>query len=148
MKRLLLCTLFSLAVISGHAQDYRLSSPDGSLRAEISIGAAASLELSRGAEHLLNLQDLDLVSGNEQLKGMRSLKTASQSVSQRLSPAIREKSASYLDHYNELTIYFKSDKALTLRLYNEGLAYRFETSAKDSLSISHEGLTIRFQEDD
>jgi alpha-glucosidase len=43
---------------------------------------------------------------------------------------------------------FKSDKALTFRLFNEGLAYRFSSSSKDSLKIFKENLNIQLQEND
>jgi alpha-glucosidase len=63
-------------------------------------------------------------------------------------PVIKEKSASYADHYNELTIAFESHKTLNLRLYNEGFAYRFATGAHDSLTILKENLTVQLDESD
>jgi alpha-glucosidase len=148
MKRLLLGTLFSFAVICIFAQNYHLSSPDGLLTAAIAIDGTASLELSKGNEELLRLKGIDLVSDHKKLQGMRVAKTANQSVSNTVVPAVKEKSAVYPENYNELTIDFKSDKALTFRLYNEGLAYRFTTAANDSLTILKENLTIQFHEDD
>lgn len=135
-------------MISSHAQNYYLSSPDGLLAAKITIGANASLVLSNGTEELLMLDDIDLVSDDEQLKGMKVVKTANHSVTHTVIPSVKEKSASYLENYNELTVNFKSDKALNFRLFNEGLAYRFTTSAKDSLTIYRENLTILFNEGD
>ena len=148
MKQLLLCTLLSLAVLGSPAQEYDLTSPDGSLSVKISIGATASLELSSGTEKLLRLENMDLISADEHLKGMRVVKTTNQTVSNTTAPTIREKSAEYLDNYEELSIRFRSDKTLTFRLYNEGLAYRFSTSAKDSLTIYKETLAIQFHESD
>jgi alpha-glucosidase len=148
MKKLLISTFFFVAVISSKAQKYELSSPDGILTAKISIGATASLELSKGTQALLTLEDIDLVSADERLKGMRVVKTANQSVSETVIPAVKEKSASYPENFNELTIEFKSDKALIFRLYNEGLAYRFRSSSKDSLIINKENLSIQFHEGD
>ena len=148
MKKLLISTFFSVAVISSYAQKYKLSSPDGLLTATISIGATASLELSKETETMLKMEDIDLVSEDEQLKGIKAVKTANQSVSNTVIPTVKEKSASYPENYNELSIKFKSDKALTFRLYNEGLAYCFTTSAKDSLIIYRENLSIHFHESD
>ena len=148
MKKLLLSAFCSIAMISSHAQNYYLSSPDGLLAAKITIGANASLVLSNGTEELLMLDDIDLVSDDEQLKGMKVVKTANQSVTNTVIPSIKEKSASYPENYNELIIGFQSDKALNFRLFNEGIAYRFTTSATDSLTLYRENMTIQFDEGD
>jgi len=142
-----LLTFLSL-VISSHAQEYHLSSPDGFSTARIIISANASVELSKRNEILLKLDDIDLFAAEGQLEGMRVKKSTNQSVNNTVIPEIREKSASYPDIYNELAIAFKSDKGLTFRLYNEGLAYRFTSSAKDSLIIVKETLSIHFHEGD
>jgi len=148
MRKLLLGTFFYMAVISLHAQEYHLASPDGNLTARISIGSSASVDLSKHNEILLKLEGIDLVAADGKLEGMRVKKTGNQSVSATVVPVIKEKSASYPDHYNELTIIFKSDKGLAFRLYNEGLAYRFMTSVKDSLTIIRENINIQFHEND
>ena len=148
MKKLLLVTFVSIALISSHAQEYYLTSPDGILSAKISIHTDASVELSNGNELLVKLDEIDLLAADGQLEGMKVKKSSNQSVSNTVIPVIKEKSASYPDNYKELSLVFKSDKALTFRLYNEGLAYRFETSAKDSLTILKENLTIQFHASD
>ncbi len=148
MKKLLITTFILIAVISSHAQEYHLTSPDGFLKAKISISANARVEISKRNEKLLNLDEIDLIAVDGQLEGMRVKKSTNQSVSKTAIPVIKEKSASYPENYNELTLTFKSDKGLTFRLYNEGMAYRFTSSAKDSLTIISENLTIQFQESD
>ena len=144
MKKLLLATFFSIVVISSHAQEYSLASPDGFLTAKISIRGTASVELSKGEEKLLKLDEIDLLAADRQLEGMRVKKTSNRSVNKTVIPEIREKSDSYLENFNELTIAFKSDKGLTFRLYNEGIAYRFTSSVKDSLTIIKESLSFSF----
>ncbi len=148
MKELLLAAFYSIAVISSHAQEYSLASPDGFLTAKISIRGTASVELSKRNEILVKLDEIDLLAADGQLEGMSVKKTSNRSVNKTVIPEIREKSASYPENYNELTIAFKSDKGLTFRLYNEGMAYRFTTSAKDSLTIVNENLNIQLHESD
>ncbi len=148
MKKLLLTTFFSIAVICSPAQEYYLASPDGSLTAKISINANASVEISKHNELLLILDNIDMVAEDGILDEMRVKRSTNQSVSKSVIPEIKEKSASYLNNYKELSISFKSDKGLTFRLYNEGLAYRFETSAKDSLTIIKENLSIKLDVSD
>lgn len=148
MKKYLLVALFSIAVSSGQAQEYELTSPDGFLNAKITIRASASITLSKGKESLIKLDDIDLLTTEGILTGMKVEKTSRQSVSNQVTPIIKEKSSSYPDNYNELTISFESRKALTFRLYNEGLAYRFTTRANDSLTVLKENLTVQFDESD
>ena len=149
MKKLLFTLSISIAVISIHAQKYQLASPDGSLAAQISIGASASVELTKRNERILKLDDIDgAVAADGQLEGMKVRKSGKRSVSNTVIPVIKEKSASYPDDFNELTIAFKSGKGATFRLYNEGLAYRFEILTKDSLTIIKESLGIQFHERD
>ena len=148
MKELLIATFFSIVVISSYAQEYSLASPDGILTAKISIRGTASVELSKRNEVLVKLDEIDLLAADGQLEGMSVKKTSNRSVNKTVIPEILEKSASYPENFNELTIAFKSDKGLTFRLYNEGMAYRFATSAKDSLTIINENLNIQFHESD
>ena len=82
MKKLLFTTIFSIAFISSHAQEYYLTSPDGFLTAKITIRVHASVELSKWNELLLKLDEIDLFAADGQLEGMKVKKSSNQSVSQ------------------------------------------------------------------
>jgi alpha-glucosidase len=56
----------------------------------------------------------------------------------KIIPAVAEKRKEIRDHYNELTIQFRSGVALQVRAYNDGFAYRFVTSLKDSVIVERE----------
>jgi alpha-glucosidase len=148
MNKLLSIALFSIAVNSTQAQNYTLTSPDGTLTAKITIRASASVELSKGTQTLIELDNIDLVAEDGLLTGMEVEKTSTQAVNEVVIPHVKEKSASLPDNYEELTIEFASYKAIIFRIYNEGLAYRFATRANDSLTILKENLSIRFHADD
>ena len=45
-----------------------------------------------------------------------------------LEPVVRQKFAKIRDHYNEVHLEMDGGYALTFRAYNEGVAYRLETS--------------------
>ena len=45
-----------------------------------------------------------------------------------IEPAVRQKFAKIRDHYNEVRLEMDGGYAVTFRVYNEGVAYRFETS--------------------
>jgi len=48
------------------------------------------------------------------------------------------------DHYNELLLTFRGNFALRLRAYNNGVAYRWETSARENLTIVDETASFVF----
>jgi alpha-glucosidase len=52
----------------------------------------------------------------------------SRSSDQVIEPVVRQKFAKIRDHYNELKLTMEGGYAIVFRAYNEGAAYRFETS--------------------
>jgi alpha-glucosidase len=62
-----------------------------------------------------------------------------------IEPAIRQKSAAIRDKYNELRLDFEGDYAVVFRAYNEGVAYRFETSFPEQrLKVYSEEMHLNF----
>jgi alpha-glucosidase len=64
-----------------------------------------------------------------------------------LTPVIRVKSARILDHYNQKTLIFDQGFSLTFRVYNDAVAYRFETALEDALVIKSETVAYNFAQD-
>jgi hypothetical protein len=83
MRRLLITTLFSIAVMGNYAQEYYLTSPDSNLTAKISIGTAAAVELTKRSEQLLRLDDIDLVAADAKLEGMKVKRSTTQTSDKR-----------------------------------------------------------------
>lgn len=148
MKNTLISTMLLLALVSGHAQEYMLESPDAQLIARINIDQNAGFTLVKGGNSILRVEDIELVFNQDRPSVLKVKKTSRRSVDEQVFPLIREKSAGYDNRYKELTITFKSDQSLVFRMFNEGLAYRFVSSARDSLTILRENLSIQFQKDD
>jgi alpha-glucosidase len=53
-------------------------------------------------------------------------------------PPVPEKRRMIRDHFNELTIIFKSKIYLQIRAYDDGFAYRFGSTVKDSIIVEQE----------
>ncbi len=58
--------------------------------------------------------------------------TKERTVDDVLVPAVKQKFAKIRENYNELRIEFDGGYAVVFRAYNEGVAYRFETSLPQS----------------
>jgi alpha-glucosidase len=62
-----------------------------------------------------------------------------------VTPLVRQKAASFRDHYRELRLELEGGAALVFRAYNEGVAYRWETSLSQAeVKILSEGASFNF----
>ena len=133
MRNLLKCaTLFCLVwppAFLVAQSSYVLRSPDnrielrvrtaGQLRYDVLLTGRALIEnatLSLDVEH----QKLGV---NPKVLGARQA-----SHDEMVKPVVRQKFAQIRDRYNQLHISFQDNYAITFRAYNDGVAYRFETS--------------------
>src|SRR5690606_5903902 len=133
----------------GRAQQYQLASPDAQLWVEIENSSKGiGLKMTKGADLILTLSNLGITADQLATDALRINKVTRNTVDEVVRPVVREKSETYQNTYNELVLTFRSNQSLTFRLFNEGLAYRFSTTAKDSLTIVRETLNRLFQEGD
>lgn len=150
MKKIAPSVLLLFITLSGNAQNYSINSPDGKLSSEIKIADQISVSLMRGKETILSLNNLFIATDlHKQASGNLEVRKAERkSVNEMIKPVIREKSETIINNYNEIDIRFRSGLSVTFRLFNEGLAYRFSTLAKDSLTVFAENLDINLTETD
>lgn len=150
MKKLVIVVLMFSLLGGAKAQKYILNSPDQKLMAEVELNQGISVKLMKGSEEMVNLTGLSLQANrsNPDFTKFQVKKVIRNSVNETVKPVIHDKAEIYENHYNEMQIVFKANYSITFRLFNEGLAYRFATSAKDSLTILKENLDIQFSEND
>lgn len=150
MKKILLFISFLILSVSVYPQKYGLTSPDGKLTAGIEIDNGIYVALLKGRNAVIRLGNISLENSYvpEMNPGFRVQRILKKSVNETVRPEIREKEAEYINSYNELEIRFRSNYAVTFRLFNEGLAYRFTISGKDSLRIVKENLELYFESGD
>ena len=66
------------------------------------------------------------------------------SINQLIYPEIKEKYGEIQDNFNELILDFKSHYSLTIRAYNNGIAYRFNTTFQEDVLVNKENFSLRF----
>ncbi len=150
MKKHLLLPIILFATLSAYAQKYELLSPDGKLGTEIVIANGINVTLKKESKAVINFRNLSLetdkkVADDKKYKVAKIIRGSKNEI---IKPQINEKADSLLNSYNELEIRFKESYSITFRLFNEGLAYRFSTSSKDSMTIFRENLDIVFEAGD
>ena len=124
MKKISVVIILLFVFSGGKAQQYILNSPNRELTVEISIGNEISVKMNKGGESLIGFSGLTLalVGENQPFAAFRVKKINRRLVDEDVKPVIRERSILYKNLYNELEVVFKSNHAITFRLFNEGLA--------------------------
>lgn len=135
MKNSGICLLAFLAVAStalAAQSSYDLKSPD--TRIEIRVHTSGQLRydvLLRG-NALLENSTLSLDVEHKKLGLQPKVNSAKQrSNDQVVEPVVRQKFAKIRDRYNELRLTMDGGYSVVFRAYNEGVAYRFETTLPD-----------------
>jgi alpha-glucosidase len=129
--------------------DHDLKSPDG--RVEVRIHAAEHLTYDiyfKGTALLQNSQlsiniDHTVLGANPKV-----ISAKERSVDQVLEPVVRQKFAKIRDHYHELRLELEGGLAVTFRAFDEGVAYRLETSLPQTqVHVYAEEAVFRFAAD-
>ncbi len=144
-----LVTLFSLANVVSAQSNFDLSSPDGQVQLKIQTGDRLRYSvLFRGS--LLIMDAAPSMKVDAKTLGLEpKVKTSSQrAVDQQLNPAVKQKAARIHDHFKELRLEMEGGYAVVFRAYNEGVAYRFETSLPQSeVKVYGEEINLNFAGD-
>ena len=152
-KKLCLAIL-SLLLLSGNAsfaakeKKYVLSSPDGTLKVEISAGNELAYQVMHGNDTILShsniglvLEDGTIVGKTPRITGERRKKIKDNIE----SPLYRFKE--FVATGNELDLKLKGGFGIIFRAYNEGVAYRFYTTQSSDIIIKEEQAEFNFKED-
>jgi len=139
---------FSTAA-QGAAESYSVSSPDGRISVGIAAGAELTYSLSVGGRQILQPSPISMTLEPGRVLGKPAIAVAStmRSVDQKLHPVVKVKRAEIRDYYNERRIDFNGGYALIVRVFNDGVAYRFATSLPGEITIKDEQATFRFADD-
>lgn len=130
------------------AKDYTVSSPDGRLKAEISVGDAITYSVSFNGKEVISPSPLSMtladgtVWGKDPKLAKFSRSSADGTVA---SPFYR--SESMPEKYNGASFDFKGNWGIEFRAYNDGVAYRFVSKNKKPLTVAAEEVVYNFPTD-
>lgn len=152
-KKLCLAIL-SLLLLIGNAsfaakeKKYVLSSPDGTLKVEISAGNELAYQVMHGNDTILSHSNIGLVLENGTIVGKTPRITGERrrKIKDNIeSPFYRFKE--FVACCNELDLKLKGGFGIIFRAYNEGVAYRFYTTQSSDIIIKEEQAEFNFKED-
>ena len=152
-KKLCLAIL-SLLLLIGNAsfaakeKKYVLSSPDGTLKVEISAGNELAYQVMHGNDTILSHSNIGLVLENGTIVGKTPRITGERrrKIKDNIeSPFYRFKE--FVATGNELDLKLKGGFGIIFRAYNEGVAYQFYTTQSSDIIIKEEQAEFNFKED-
>jgi alpha-glucosidase len=131
------------------ATTYELSSPNQKIKLRIDVGSRIEYDLLLNQVPLLENSTLALDVDHRKLGTDPQVLSATPTTHSRDSLVpVPLKFARLREHYNELRLVFKDAYAVVFRLYDEGMAYRFETSLpQNSVKVYDEEATFDFAGD-
>ncbi len=150
MKNILhgLLAAIMILLLAGNtmAQSYTLLSPDGKTALEIAIGDSTTYSVYFNGVQIILPSSISMETESKGTFGHNASvrKAERRSVDRVVHPVIKQKSAEIHEAFNELRIHFKGRYSLCFRVFDEGLAYRWESDINDMIKIKNEAINFTF----
>lgn len=130
-------------------KSFQLLSPDNQLKADVSVDKNVTVALNSGTTEVLAASPISMTLQSGEVLGGNSPKVSkvTRAEGNHVVASPFYKRSSVRDQYNELSIAFKGNYKIVFRLYNEGMAYRFETARKGDMIVKNEQASYRFSSD-
>ena len=146
-KTSLLFLLILLGCLPILSKDYKLLSPDGNIQILISVGDDISYNVMYNNLWLFDKCDIQMdVNDRKWGEEPQVIRVKRQSVDDMMSPLFPLKQSTVQNKYNQLQLQLKGGYDVEFRAFNNGIAYRFLSTQKDSLCVKNENLHITFPE--
>ena len=144
-----ICFFTYFANVGYSADDHEVFSPDQNIKLKIEIGENINYSVFYKSKEILKPSPVSMMLRDQGTLGQNPvLEDASQkSENQKIHPVVRVKSATIIDNFNQLTLKFKGNYSLIFRVYDDGLAYRFQTSFDQDIDILSEEVVFHFNGD-
>lgn len=148
MRKILIALLgvLSISGIANAQKRYVLTSPDKQITATITAGDTLTYKVDYKGETILQPSKLTLTFGGLKTFGVKpKVANAKQtSVDEIIDAVVAQKSSKIVDNYNQLTIKFRRGYAIAFRAYNDGVAYRWQTTIKGEHIVKDELVEFAF----
>ena len=150
MKHLLVPIIYIVLTNISFGMEFTVFSPDNNTEVVISSDLSIGITAHFQSRELIKLEDISIeIEGKDFSTGIDKIRKAeTNSISRKIYPPIKEKHSVINDEFNELILRFRSDYIFILRVYNEGIAYRFQTFFRDSLIVIRENFSMQIGERD
>jgi alpha-glucosidase len=146
MKRIVfpLCFILQFAL----AQTKEVSSPDQRVKVIVQVKGNISYTVFFDNKQIVSPSMPDLFLNDKESLTLNAVlkKAPVKMIRDTIIPGVQEKRKRILNSCNELTLIFKQPFAIIFRVYDDGVAYRFQTFFKDSIIVKDEFALFNFPE--
>lgn len=142
--------LFAILIRPGFpAEDFTVHSPDKNIQLKININQQIHYSIFFESQEILKPSPISMTIKDREKLGTEPVlvNAAQRSVNQEIRPVVPEKNAVLTDRFNEITLVFENDFSLIFRVYDEGVAYRFNTDIEGEIDILEEEVLFNFGAD-
>ncbi|MBV5314996.1 MAG: glycoside hydrolase family 97 protein [Prolixibacteraceae bacterium] len=146
--KLLFSFLFIAFVLNASSKDYKVSSPNGQIAVTVSVDSQIKWSAAVANQSIFTNNTLSLDLGTSVLgvnPKVASAKTSS--VNETVQTVVAVKSKTIQNNYNQLNLVFKPNFTVSFRVFDNGIAYRFETGLKDEILVKNEEVGLNFAGD-
>jgi len=145
-----LCLTFT--VFTSFAQSPKknqLKSPDGAISLTVTSEKGISWSVNHQSTEIITPSEISITLSDGTVLGKdpKNVSAKTLTVNKIINTPIYKKNQ-VEDNYNQLTLNFKGNYGVIFRAYNDGVAYRFFTMRKDSMTIVNEEANFNFKRDD
>ena len=133
-----------------HAQkNLSISSPNKQIKVDISISDKIYYSVFYNNDALLSNCNMALYLSDEILgQNPKLVSNKKSTINETLTPVVPLKYSSVQNHCNLLTMAFKGDYSVEFRVFDNGLAYRFNTNLKKKeIEVLNEDFNLHFNSD-
>jgi alpha-glucosidase len=147
MKKYLLAAIFISFYISARSHDtLSVCSPSGKICVKIWMEKNLKYRIYDNGRSILEPSEIDMIlANNKSFSFDNSIKSSTiKKESHQIISPVPEKRKNIHDGYNVMSIGFKQPYKIEFRVYDDGVAYRFLTLFKDSVTIQNEVAEFHF----
>jgi alpha-glucosidase len=140
--------LLAILALGASAKDYKVASPNGQISVTVSVDTQIKWSATVGNQAIFLNNSLSLDLGTSVL-GINPKVTSTKlsSVNEVVQTVVAVKSKTIQNAYTQLKLFFKPNYAVSFRVFDNGIAYRFETAMKDEITVKNEEVGLNFSGD-
>ncbi len=122
---------------------FDLISPNKNIITHIKIEDNIEFEVLYDSVLIVGYTEISMnIDDNKIGQNPKILKKITNSISEVVYPEVPEKNSRITDQYNDMQLFLKGKAVINFRVYNNGIAWRFETNLKDEITVNEESLVL------
>ncbi len=142
--KFLLSIIFSAWAIAASTQTFNVNSPDGNIRVNVKLTDRIYYNVEVDGQEVMWYSPISMTTNRGVLGRSPKLISSNITSTNELIKTVWGIRKQIDNNYNELTLEFQQSFSLIFRIFNDGVAYRFNTQFKGEMIVLEEEVEFRF----